>query len=153
MHIMTFSERPYFHVSEDDIIANQNSYFGLANMGDTGFDPAKGHVLYHEYFDERIYAEELGFDGVMLNEHHQTPFCMGAVMDVEAAVLARITKKVKIVLLGNPLPAARAASRLPTISTRHITASGLMKRTTSSSRRGPRPDRGVTKASIITIAS
>ena len=59
MHIMTFSERPYFHVSEDDIIANQNSYFGLANMGDTGFDPAKGHVLYHEYFDERIYAEEL----------------------------------------------------------------------------------------------
>ena len=106
MHIMTFSERPYFHVSEDDIIANQNSYFGLANMGDTGFDPAKGHVLYHEYFDERIYAEELGFDGVMLNEHHQTPFCMGSVMDVEAAVLARITKKVKIVLLGNPLPVA-----------------------------------------------
>src|SRR6266851_4228108 len=106
MHIMTFSERPYFHVSEDDIIANQNSYFGLANMGDTGFDPAKGHVLYHEYFDERIYAEELGFDGVMLNEHHQTPFCMGSVMDVEAAILARITKKVKIVLLGNPLPVA-----------------------------------------------
>jgi alkanesulfonate monooxygenase SsuD/methylene tetrahydromethanopterin reductase-like flavin-dependent oxidoreductase (luciferase family) len=106
MHIMTFSERPYFHVREDDIISNQNSYFGLANMGDTGFDPAKGHQLYHEYFDERIYAEELGFDGVMLNEHHQTPFCMGSVMDVEAAVLARITKRVKIVLLGNPLPVA-----------------------------------------------
>jgi hypothetical protein len=33
MHIMTFSERPYFHVSEDDIIANQNSYFGLAQHG------------------------------------------------------------------------------------------------------------------------
>jgi alkanesulfonate monooxygenase SsuD/methylene tetrahydromethanopterin reductase-like flavin-dependent oxidoreductase (luciferase family) len=31
---------------------------------------------------------------------------MGAVMDVEAAVLARITKRVKIVLLGNPLPVA-----------------------------------------------
>ena len=56
MHIMSFSERPYFHVREDDIIANQNSYFGLANMGDTGFDPAKGHQLYHEYFDERVYA-------------------------------------------------------------------------------------------------
>jgi alkanesulfonate monooxygenase SsuD/methylene tetrahydromethanopterin reductase-like flavin-dependent oxidoreductase (luciferase family) len=42
----------------------------------------------------------------MLNEHHQTPFCMGSVMDVEAAVLARITKRVKIVLLGNPLPVA-----------------------------------------------
>ena len=90
MHIMTFSERPYYHVREDDIISNQNSYFGLANMGDTGFDPAKGHQLYHEYFDERIYAEELGFDGVMLNEHHQTPFCMGSVMDVEASLFPRV---------------------------------------------------------------
>jgi alkanesulfonate monooxygenase SsuD/methylene tetrahydromethanopterin reductase-like flavin-dependent oxidoreductase (luciferase family) len=100
---MTFSERPYFHVPEDDIITNGSSYFGLSN---TALDPVKGGQLYNEYFDERIYAEELGFDGVMLNEHHQTPFCMGSVMDVEAAVLARITKRVKIVLLGNPLPVA-----------------------------------------------
>jgi alkanesulfonate monooxygenase SsuD/methylene tetrahydromethanopterin reductase-like flavin-dependent oxidoreductase (luciferase family) len=100
---MTFSERPYFEVPEDDIIANGSSYFGLPN---TLVDPVRGGQLYNEYFDERIYAEELGFDGVMLNEHHQTPFCMGSVMDVEAAVLARITKKVKIVLLGNPLPVA-----------------------------------------------
>ncbi len=103
MHIMTFSERPYFDVPEDEIIANGSSYFGLPN---TFVDPVKGGQLYNEYLDERIYAEELGFDGVMLNEHHQTPFCMGSVMDVEAAVLARITKKVKIVLLGNPLPVA-----------------------------------------------
>ena len=46
------------------------------------------------------------FDGIMLNEHHGTPFCMGAVMNIEAAVLARITERVKIVLLGNPLPVA-----------------------------------------------
>ncbi len=103
MHIMTFSERPYFHVPEDDIINNGSSYFGIPN---TNLDPVKGGQLYNEYFDERVYAEELGFDGVMLNEHHQTPFCLGAVMDVEAAILARITKKVKIVLLGNPLPVA-----------------------------------------------
>jgi alkanesulfonate monooxygenase SsuD/methylene tetrahydromethanopterin reductase-like flavin-dependent oxidoreductase (luciferase family) len=103
MHIMTFSERPYFDVPEDDIIANGSSYFGLSNRL---VNPVRGGQLYNEYFDERIYAEELGFDGVMLNEHHQTPFCMGSVMDVEAAVLARITKRVKIVLLGNPLPVA-----------------------------------------------
>jgi alkanesulfonate monooxygenase SsuD/methylene tetrahydromethanopterin reductase-like flavin-dependent oxidoreductase (luciferase family) len=72
----------------------------------------------NEYLDERVYAEELGFDGVMLNEHHQTPFCGGSVMDVEAAILARITKRVKIVLLGNPLPVAdplRLAEELATI--------------------------------------
>jgi alkanesulfonate monooxygenase SsuD/methylene tetrahydromethanopterin reductase-like flavin-dependent oxidoreductase (luciferase family) len=103
MHIMSFSERPYFHVPEDEIINNGNSYFGVPN---TFFDAQKGGQLLNEYFDERIYAEQLGFDGVMLNEHHQTAFCMGSVMDVEAAVLARITKKVKIVLLGNPLPVA-----------------------------------------------
>ena len=46
----------------------------------------------------------MGFDGLMLNEHHTTPFCMGGVMNVEAAILARITKRAKIVLLGNVLP-------------------------------------------------
>src|ERR1700689_2583685 len=58
----------------------------------------------NEYIDEKIICDELGFDGLMLNEHHGTPFCMGAVMDVEAAVLARATKRAKIVLLGNPIP-------------------------------------------------
>jgi alkanesulfonate monooxygenase SsuD/methylene tetrahydromethanopterin reductase-like flavin-dependent oxidoreductase (luciferase family) len=40
----------------------------------------------------------------MLNEHHNTPTCLGATMNLEAAILARTTKKPKIVLLGNPLP-------------------------------------------------
>ena len=72
MHIMSFSERMYFHVPEDHIINNQNSYFGIPNKY---FDPQKGGQLMNEYLDERIYAEEMGFDGVMLNEHHQTRHC------------------------------------------------------------------------------
>ena len=40
----------------------------------------------------------------MLNEHHGNPFTIGSVMDLEAAILARITERIKIVLLGNPLP-------------------------------------------------
>ncbi len=60
--------------------------------------------MLNEYLDEKLLAEEVGFDGIMLNEHHDTSFCMGSVMNVEASVLARITKKVKIALLGNPLP-------------------------------------------------
>jgi alkanesulfonate monooxygenase SsuD/methylene tetrahydromethanopterin reductase-like flavin-dependent oxidoreductase (luciferase family) len=102
MQIMYFTERPYFHVPEDEVIRNR-SFFGVPNKF---FDPAKGADLYHRYLDEALYAEEVGFDAVMLNEHHGNPFCMGSVMDVEAAILARITKKVKIVLLGNPLPVA-----------------------------------------------
>ena len=40
---------------------------------------------YNYYIDENLYAEELGFDIVALNEHHGNPFCMGSVMNVEAA--------------------------------------------------------------------
>ena len=102
MHIMMFTERPYYDVPEDEIIKNA-SYFGISNEH---FNPEVGGRLYNSYFDEAVYAEEQGFDGIMLNEHHGTPFCMGAVMNIEAAVLARITQRVKIVLLGNPLPVA-----------------------------------------------
>ena len=51
-----------------------------------------------------MYAEEMGFDGLMLNEHHSTPFCMGGSMNIEAGILARMTNRAKIVLLGNILP-------------------------------------------------
>jgi len=103
MHVMAFSERPHSYVPEDEVIKNGPSYFGVPN---TFFDAQKSAKLLNEYLDEMVYAEELGFDGVMLNEHHQTPFCGGSVMNVEAAILARITKRVKIVLAGNPLPVA-----------------------------------------------
>ena len=32
-------------------------------------EQAKG--LYQEYIDQLVYADELGFDGMVLNEHHQ----------------------------------------------------------------------------------
>ena len=57
-------------------------------------------------------AELLNFDGVMLNEHHATPMCLGSVMDVEAAVLARATQRIKIVLLGNPIATTANPLRL-----------------------------------------
>jgi alkanesulfonate monooxygenase SsuD/methylene tetrahydromethanopterin reductase-like flavin-dependent oxidoreductase (luciferase family) len=114
MHVMYFTERPYRHAPNDEIV--KNGFFGLPNRM---FDPQKGAQLLNEYLDEKVLAEELGFDGVMLNEHHDTAFCMGSVMDVEAAILARITKRVKIVLLGNPLPVVgnplRLAEELATI--------------------------------------
>ena len=48
----------------------------------------------------------------MLNEHHNAPFCMQAKTNVFASILAAVTKKVKIVLLGNPLPLAENPIRL-----------------------------------------
>ena len=108
MHIMWFTERAYHHVPEDEVL-KLHSFFGIPN---TYFDPAKGAQLLNQYLDEKLYSDELGFDGVMLNEHHGTPFCMGAVMDVEAAILAKQTRRVKIVLLGNPTPVVANPLRL-----------------------------------------
>jgi alkanesulfonate monooxygenase SsuD/methylene tetrahydromethanopterin reductase-like flavin-dependent oxidoreductase (luciferase family) len=103
MFIGYFTERPY----QDP----NSGYFGATgrDITDLGisnreYDPKLGAELYNRYLDEKVYAEEMGFDGIMLNEHHSTPFCMGGVLNVEAAILARITKKAKIVLLGNVLP-------------------------------------------------
>jgi len=48
----------------------------------------------------------------MLNEHHNAPFCMQAKCNVFASILAAMTKRVKIVLLGNPLPLADNPVRL-----------------------------------------
>ena len=103
MFVGYFTERPY---------QDRNSgYFGAAgrditdlSMSNGSYDSRLGADLYNRYLDEKVYAEEMGFDGLMLNEHHSTPFCMGGVVNVEAAILARITKRAKIVILGNVLP-------------------------------------------------
>jgi alkanesulfonate monooxygenase SsuD/methylene tetrahydromethanopterin reductase-like flavin-dependent oxidoreductase (luciferase family) len=108
MLLMYFTERTYYHAPEDEIIRNRG-FFGLPNRF---HDPQKASDLYNMYLDEAVYAEEMGFDAIMLNEHHGTPYCMGSVMDVEAAILARITNRIKIVLLGNPLPVVKNPIRL-----------------------------------------
>src|SRR5260370_27056312 len=76
------------------------------------FDPVAGSRLYNEYLEQYIYAEEMGVEGFMLNEHHNAPFCMQAKCNIFAAILAAVTKKAKIVLLGNPLPLAENPVRL-----------------------------------------
>ena len=103
MFIGHFTERPY----QDP----KTGYFGATGLpikdltlSNDIYDPQVGSDLYNRYLDEKLYAEEVGFDGLMLNEHHSTPFCMGGAMNVEASILARMTKRAKIVLLGNILP-------------------------------------------------
>ncbi len=103
MFIGHFTERPYQDRSSGYFGATGRSIMDLG-MSNSSYDPKLGADLYNRYLDERVFAEEMGFDGLMLNEHHSTPFCMGGVMNLEAAILARITRRAKIVLLGNILP-------------------------------------------------
>ena len=103
MFLMRFTERAYVNYTEEDVRNSPNEAVRLT-FSNSNFDPQEGHYLYNMYLDEYEYSEEVGFDGLMLNEHHNTPTCLGATMNLEAAILARNTKKPKIVLLGNPLP-------------------------------------------------
>ncbi len=103
MFLMRFTERAYVNYTAEDVRSSPNSAVRLT-FSNSHFDPQEGADLYNTHLDEYEYSEEVGFDGLMLNEHHNTPTCLGATMNLEAAILARITKKPKIVLLGNPLP-------------------------------------------------
>jgi alkanesulfonate monooxygenase SsuD/methylene tetrahydromethanopterin reductase-like flavin-dependent oxidoreductase (luciferase family) len=109
MHQMYFTEQPMSAYP-----AQEGLDFGATALmfSNKYFDPVAGSRLYNEYLDHYLYAEEMGIEGIMLNEHHNAPFCMQAKCNVFASILAAATKKVKIVLLGNPLPLAENPVRL-----------------------------------------
>lgn len=68
------------------------------------FDPSRGHELYNRYLDELEYAERLGFDGLVVNEHHQNAYGLMPSPNLFAAMLARRTSRVKLAVVGNALP-------------------------------------------------
>ena len=102
MHLMYFTEQPMSAYPEEE--ARKAGGISALMFSNQFFDAAEGSRLYNERIEEYLYAEEVGVDGIMLNEHHNAPFCMQSRINMYAGILAAMTKKVKIVLLGNPLP-------------------------------------------------
>ena len=68
------------------------------------FDPLKGAANYAEHLEEMAYCEELGFDGVVFNEHHYSAYGTMPSPNLIASALSQKTKKIKIGVLGNILP-------------------------------------------------
>ena len=68
MRVFSFHLMPYPGLPDD--------YVGPAwvTVPNALFDPEVGQVIYHRYLDELVYADELGFDGVCVNEHHQNAY-------------------------------------------------------------------------------
>jgi alkanesulfonate monooxygenase SsuD/methylene tetrahydromethanopterin reductase-like flavin-dependent oxidoreductase (luciferase family) len=112
MRVYHFTEQPYPPAWEDP-----NDYLRV-NMPNSRLDPAVAADLFHRYYDEWMLADELGLD-VMLNEHHQTATCMSSTSVVGLSVLARITKRARILVLGYPIghrtDPLRVAEELSTI--------------------------------------
>ena len=80
------------------------------------FDPPKAHEMYNWTLDELEYGASLGFDGVCVNEHHQNAYGYMPSPNIMAASLARRTKDVAIIVMGNSIalydPPTRVAEEM-----------------------------------------
>ncbi len=77
---------------------------GWVTVPNSLWDKDKSRGLYQQYIDQLAYADELGFDGMVLNEHHQNIYGLMPSPNLIAAALTQRTKRGKIVILGNLLP-------------------------------------------------
>ena len=109
MDVFYFTELPYtaFPESEADKFPSMRLTFP-----NSYFDPHTAHDLFKRYLDEYQYAEDVGFDGLMINEHHNTPSCMDVEVNITGGILARNTTRTKILMLGNMLPTSDNPVRL-----------------------------------------
>ncbi len=104
MQIHMFHLMPYQKLPADYLEDFEKYPAGWVTYPNTFFDPEEGARLYNAYLDQLEYAETLGFDGVCVNEHHQNQYGLMPAPNIIAALLARRTRRVKIVMLGNALP-------------------------------------------------
>jgi alkanesulfonate monooxygenase SsuD/methylene tetrahydromethanopterin reductase-like flavin-dependent oxidoreductase (luciferase family) len=112
MRVYHFSEHPYPEAWSDP-----HRYLRV-DMPNRACDPVKAADLFHRYWDEYLLADELGLD-LMFNEHHQTATCMNSTSVVSLSVLARQSKRARILILGYPIghrpDPLRAAEELSTL--------------------------------------
>jgi alkanesulfonate monooxygenase SsuD/methylene tetrahydromethanopterin reductase-like flavin-dependent oxidoreductase (luciferase family) len=101
MKFFNFHLMPYRHVDLDAVERNGSAWVTFSN---SHYDAEKGAELYHDYLDQMELADQLGFDGVCLNEHHQTAYGLMPTPGVLAGALARSVKRAKLAILGRALP-------------------------------------------------
>jgi alkanesulfonate monooxygenase SsuD/methylene tetrahydromethanopterin reductase-like flavin-dependent oxidoreductase (luciferase family) len=121
MKCYAFHFMPFPHLEE-----GYREKYGSAwvTYPNTNWDPRIGHDLYRRYFEELALAADVGFDGVCVNEHHQTAYSMMPSPNLIAAnLLPRVPSHTKIAILGNsigyrsdPLRVAEEIAMLDNIS-------------------------------------
>jgi alkanesulfonate monooxygenase SsuD/methylene tetrahydromethanopterin reductase-like flavin-dependent oxidoreductase (luciferase family) len=79
-------------------------------------DPLKVGQTYRMFLELMEYADEVGFDGLAVNEHHQSAGAMTPSPNLLAASLARTTKNAAILVIGDSLalynPPTRVAEEM-----------------------------------------
>ena len=112
MRVYHFTEQPYPNAWKDHTGSLR------VNLPNGKLDPKIAADLYHRYYDEWLVADDVGLD-IMVNEHHQTSTCMSSTCIVTLSIMARQTKRARLLVLGYPLchrtDPLRAAEELSTI--------------------------------------
>ncbi len=101
MQYFFFHLMPWPYLPDDFDQKYDSAWIWLPN---SLYDPVKGHDLYREYINTLAYAEELGFDGVCVNEHHQNAYGLMPSPNIIAGALTQRTRTCKIAVIGNALP-------------------------------------------------
>lgn len=101
MQFFAFHLMPWDRLPDDFWKDQESAWTWLPN---SLYEPKHGGELYNRYLDELVLAEELGFDGVCVNEHHQNAYGTMPSPNLMGAILARQTKRVRIAVVGNALP-------------------------------------------------
>jgi len=92
-----FTENAYPNLPDDDAYESIR-----VNLPNSNFDPELGADLFNMYLDIWAAADEMGLE-IMLNEHHQTATCVLSAAPIALGILARETKKARLLILGNPI--------------------------------------------------
>jgi alkanesulfonate monooxygenase SsuD/methylene tetrahydromethanopterin reductase-like flavin-dependent oxidoreductase (luciferase family) len=95
-----FHLMPYPYLPDDFDTAYESTSLTYPNAN---FDPSLGRALYARYLDELEYADQLGFDGIAVNEHHQSAYGLMPSPNLMAAALTRRTSRARIMVLGNAI--------------------------------------------------
>ena len=92
-----FTEMPYPHIPPHDEISSMR-----VTLPNSLFDPKLGHQLYNRYLDAYCLADEMGLD-LMVNEHRSSVVCMDVAAPLSLAILARQTRRARLLILGNSI--------------------------------------------------
>src|ERR1700756_1090354 len=98
MRVWYFSEMAY-HPAWEEGLKRGSLRVVLPN---SNFDPKVGHGLLNRYLDEFALCDEVGLD-IMVNEHHSTSTCLTVSVPMALAIIARETKRARLLSLGTPI--------------------------------------------------
>jgi alkanesulfonate monooxygenase SsuD/methylene tetrahydromethanopterin reductase-like flavin-dependent oxidoreductase (luciferase family) len=93
MTFMPYADLPPDHEKHDSM---------WVDFSNRHFDAATARAFYERYLDELVLAEKVGFDGMVINEHHATTYSMMPAPNLVAAALAQRTSRAKICVWGTP---------------------------------------------------